>query len=132
MGRSLLAHATQVALFSYLAFYLLESLFPRFVSLYFDFGTLLYGVLLLLVLDIVLPRKGSLGLGYRAHAPPSTRFVVVVAIGVTLLLLVRLSGLGWVGLVIAVIGGLVVASVSRAAAGPGDLSGSDNDRTLRP
>lgn len=106
--RDLLAYVFQVALLSYLGFYLLENLQPGFVSNYFDLNIMLWstigsGLLTALWPAVVPEARKPRRLGWRQYVG-----LLLLALVTAGIVWYKIQSIGWLAKIIALLSGLIV------------------------
>lgn len=111
--RELLSFAFQVALVTYLGLYLLESLRPQFVTLFYSLDTFLWIAIVTGVLSSIWPAFVSEA--QRLPAKPSGKDYIwmgLLAVGTMAVVWYKTASIGWLVNVIAPLSGLIVLGLS--------------------
>jgi hypothetical protein len=111
--RELLSFAFQVALVTYLGFYLLESLRPGFVTLYMNLDLFLWAAIITGVLSSIWPMIVPV-VKKEATKPTWKDFVwmILLALGTVAVVWYKTSSVGWLVKIIAPLSGLIVLGLS--------------------
>lgn len=111
--RELLSFAFQVALVSYLGFYLLESLKPGFVTFFYNLDSFLWVAIITGVLSSIWP--ALVPEAKKTPMPPTWKdfaWMGLLALGTVTVVWYKTSSVGWLVNVIAPLSGLIVLGLS--------------------
>jgi hypothetical protein len=111
--REVLSFAFQTALVSYLAFYLIESLKPGFVTFFYNLDTFLWVAIITGVLSTIWP--AVISEAKKEPAKPTWKDFVwmgLLAVGTVAIVWYKTSPVGWLVKVIAPLSGLIVLGLS--------------------
>ena len=111
--RDILAFAFQVALATYLGFYVLESIRPGFVSFYYNLDTFLWIAIITGALSSIWPTIVP-----AANKQPQKKtwkdflWIAILGIGTVVVIWYKTSSIGWLVRIIAPLSGLIIVGLS--------------------
>ncbi len=111
-ARELLSFTFQVALVSFLGFYLIESVRPGVIANFFNINIFLWAAIVVGVLSTVWPMVVPEA---KVEKKPSWKeyvWMVLLALGTVALVWYKTFSIGWLGAVIAPVSGLIVLGLS--------------------
>lgn len=110
--RELLSFAFQIALVSFLGFYLVESLRPGFVANFFNINIFLWAAIITGVLSTVWPMVVSEAKTDKKPTWKDYVWMILLALGTVAVVWYKTSSIGWLVKVIAPLSGLIVLGLS--------------------